>query len=242
MKKYLVILTTIIAFTATTVYAQKDGYDWANPEPMNDLRVSISGSVSGKPTKNKVSPGHKPERFGEGNAIPAQDEDDVEEIWIPMTNQPGDTKFNEFNLWGNFWIPDNIWKKYTFAFIPLNTGKVTITIGYRTGIRTYINNDDKRLTNYVSLTFGKIEGKNVKLKGAALTGDSDLKAWNVTIDRKDKYFTKIKPVFFKGATLLDGYPGVELFSPLSQAVEVKKGQQVEITFYARSGRRFDQRP
>jgi len=254
MKKYLVMMGIIAAFTAmTTVYAQNSkasNHDWKNPVPMDRLAVVINANSRDKKGLSsdgkvkfpsvKLSPGEKPERFGSENVIPSQNPGDADEVWLPLKNTGGTEESAQTYLYNLVFLEKDTWKKYTFAFIPQTDGRIEIIIGNRAGKSTYgIPGATKGdLVNWGSFTYGKIEAKNLQLKGIALANEKDLKEWNATIDKKDRDFAKVQPVFLKGPKAPDGRPGVEVFSQLSQFVDVKKGQQIEISFYARPGRYF----
>ena len=233
------MLVTIVIFSAmTTAYAQKDGhhnkYDWDNPGVNIYSKVYIRGES--ERGKIKVYPGEKPARFGEEDVIPAKP-GDVEEVWIPLSYAGNQT--DQFSLSAFLTLEKDTWKKYTVAFIPQTNGKVWIVFRDKFGSFRYKNDDFQDwVTDYKSVIYGKMEGKNVKLKGVALASENDLKAWNVTIDRKNKDLARFQPVFLKGFKAPGGRTGVEVFDQLSQIVDVKKGQQVEITFYMHPGKTF----
>jgi len=206
MKKYLVMLVTAIAFCAiTTVYAQE--YDWDNPDDFSFLKVFITGKIIDTTSKKskqyniKLNPGKKPIRFGSEDIIPAQNPDEVEEVWLPMTNT-GVPEALVFNLQGSSYLKKDTWQKFTFAFTPQTGGKVKISLGNRYGgIRFFSEHSQKYMSNWTSLVYGKMESKNVNLKGAAFASENDLKAWDVTIDKKNKELANIQPVFSKETRL-----------------------------------------
>jgi len=247
MRKWMAMLAAALAFTTmTTVYAQKNrdarnletDYDWNNPSGFSrDGAIYVIGTT--EYGKLKLYPGERPARFGDKDIIQAQKPGDVDEIWAGMRNEGGEDS-RAFTLVSGFWPSNEVWKKFTFAFKPHADGKVIIAIGRQGGHSYWSDDFKKNMVNYSSMLYGSFEIKGAKLKALTLQNENDLKAWGVTVDKKIKENSRIWPVFMKGATAPGGRTSVKLFGNLSQMIDVKKGQQVEISFYAYAGPVFNQ--